>query len=909
MRWLGIPHPRNTVALAVWTVFAVFVTAFIGITLTRESGRIASIWLANAMVLLVLLRTSPSSWAGWLLCGLAGNLAANLLTGDASVMATVLALCNTLEIALAAGLFRRLEPSVPPELTRLKPLFTFIGVAGVAAPAAAGALAALILHQSQGLPFWGVLRTWFSADALGILIVVPLLAGAAGQEFSGFFRSPKRMEALALLVLVPALTLVVIGSDRISWIFLLSPLFLWAAFRFGFVGAAFAIFLATASGVGILALEGPHAGHVFSLREEISFLQIFLFSNVLMCLPIANLITALKASEERYRGILETTQEGFWIADLRGRLLQVNDAYCRMSGYREQELLAMTIAELEAIENSAEIAAHIQKIMVDGLDRFETRHRRKDGRFFDVEISTQCRPESEDAVIAFARDITERKRAEAALRHSQAMLARTEGLTHTGSWEWDRATDTVVWSEELFHIFERNPAERAPAFSEQSKLFHAEDYSRLQGAVAAALREARPYELELRMARPSGETRWCLARGYPEFDAGGKVSGLFGLLQDITERKQAEEDRRRLDARVSQIQKLEALGILVAGVAHNLNNVLAAIMAMVSLREGLATDAKDLEAFRIIDTACKRGRDVVRSLTQFAKPMLANQSSIELHALFAEVRHLLENTTQNRIQVIEAFTEEPLWIHGDAGNLNHAFMNLCFNALDAMPNGGTLTLRTASPQKGWVEVSVEDTGEGMPPDILARAAEPFFTTKEVGKRTGLGLSMAHGVIKAHGGTLEMASSLGQGTTVKIRFPSIQTPDSGAVLKPSLPASKPLKVLLVDDDEDVRFLVARMLKNAGHQIQTMSGGAEALESLSSGALPDLIILDQNMPRMNGIQTLEKIRDLHVEVPVLISSGQPDIEAWACFKQPNVAVIPKPFDLPELLAKLSQFSGQA
>jgi len=381
---------------------------------------------------------------------------------------------------------------------------------------------------------------------------------------------------------------------------------------------------------------------------------------------------------------------------------------------------------------------------------------------------------------------------------------------------------------------------------------------------------------------------------------------LISAVRDVSERERVEDERRRFDERMNQMQKLEALGVLVAGVAHNLNNVLAAIMATASLRERLATDPQDLEAYRIIDTACRRGRDVVKSLTLFAQPSLAVWAPIQLQSLITELRILLESTTRNRIEILEAFTGEPLWINGDAGNLSNAFMNLALNALDAMPTGGTLTFRALASGEDWVEVAVEDSGEGMTPEILARAAEPFFSTKPVGKGTGLGLSMTHGVIKAHGGTMELFSSQGMGTIVKLRFPRIQAPAPSRTEEAPPQRMESQKVLLVDDDESVRSLVARMLQAAGLEVETAAGGEEALEVLRAGAPPDVIILDQNMPRMNGIQTMEKIREVLPSLPILISSGQPDIQDWECFKRRNVSVIPKPFEMKELLAKLAQIA---
>ena len=288
------------------------------------------------------------------------------------------------------------------------------------------------------------------------------------------------------------------------------------------------------------------------------------------------------------------------------------------------------------------------------------------------------------------------------------------------------------------------------------------------------LETGEPQAYELRMVKKDGTDFWVQLNATVAKSEIGEVVSCVVLI-DITERMQAEEVRRKLEEQISQRQKLEALGILAAGIAHNVNNMLTIIMGTAALREELANEPEDLEAYRNIGKACRRGRDVVKSLNQFAQPTLANQGPLELHALITEVRVLLEYSTQNGITIKEAFFGEPLWIHGDAGSLNHALVNLCFNSLDAMPNGGTLTFRTNAIGKDWVELSVEDSGEGMSLETLGHVAEPFFTTKPVGKGTGLGLSVTHGVIKAHGGSLEISSLPGQGTTVKLRLPRIPTP--------------------------------------------------------------------------------------------------------------------------------------
>jgi len=384
---------------------------------------------------------------------------------------------------------------------------------------------------------------------------------------------------------------------------------------------------------------------------------------------------------------------------------------------------------------------------------------------------------------------------------------------------------------------------------------------------------------------------------------------LISMVLDITDLKRAEAEQLELHAQLQQSQRMQSLGTLVAGVAHNLNNVLAIAMGAVSIREDMAADPADRETYQIIGKVCNRGREVVKSLIHFAQPALVSQAPVELNAMVREVCALLETTTRNRIRIVEALLDTPLWINGNAGDLNHILVNLGVNSLDAMPDGGRLTFRTALLEGDWLELSVEDNGTGMTPEILAHVLEPFYTTKDVGKGTGLGLSMAYGVVKAHGGNIDIASQPGRGTTVKLRFPGLPAPAGRgpAPIAAAAPSLASMAVFLVDDDEDVRYLMNRMLQKAGvRQVKVFQGGREVLESLSSEELPGLVILDQNMPGLTGTQTMERIRDLHPEMPILISSGQPDIEAWECFKRPRVGVISKPFNVEEIQAKLAQFA---
>jgi PAS domain S-box-containing protein len=511
-------------------------------------------------------------------------------------------------------------------------------------------------------------------------------------------------------------------------------------------------------------------------------------------------------------------------------------------------------------------------------------------------------------VVLVFHDVAERRRAEVNLNNQRrllalfiqnapaaiAMLDKDMRYLHASRrWLQDyRIEDVDIIGRSHYEIF--------PEITESWKAIH-------QRCLAGATEHCD----EEPFTREDGRVDWLRWEIRPWHEGNGDIGGIIVMSELINERKQAElalrgaeEQRHRLETRMLQAQKLESLGVLVAGVAHNFNNLLAIIMGTASMQEQMVTDPAELNALQVIGTACQRGRALVQSLSHFARPSLAHQAPVELGALLAEACVLLGNTNRSQIRIVAPEPLEPLWVLGDASSISTVLMNIGLNAMDAMDDGGTLTLR-ASADADWIEVGIEDTGEGMTPEVLARAAEPFFTTKEVGKGTGLGLSMSHGVIKAHGGTMDITSAPGSGTQVRLRLPRIPDPAPDAPAPASDPSINLMKVLLVDDDEDVRILMTRMLTRAGvGQARAVAGGQEALDFLASGERPDLVILDQNMPGLDGVQTLELIRGLDPDLPVLISSGQPGIQEWPSFKQPKVAVISKPFTMEEILAKLAQ-----
>lgn len=370
------------------------------------------------------------------------------------------------------------------------------------------------------------------------------------------------------------------------------------------------------------------------------------------------------------------------------------------------------------------------------------------------------------------------------------------------------------------------------------------------------------------------------------------------------ERKRSEEERKRIEMELLRYQKLESVGQLASGVAHDMNNVLAAIMSMTSvLRERFADDAAVSKSLDLILTASTRGRKLVQGLTDFSRDRLEDAHPVDLNALIRQEASLLERTTFGKVDV-GVDLEDPLPpVMGESSSLSNVFMNLCVNAVDAMPDGGRLTFRSRSLPDGLVEVSVQDTGQGMSSEVVAKAMDPFFTTKPPGKGTGLGLSIVYGAIKAHGGRVDIQSECGAGTKITLRFPALaaEKPVSEAPSEPPISETRALDILLVDDEPMILESTAALCGHFGHRVKVASGGQEGLDRLRDGLKVDLVILDQSMPGLTGVEVLNQLRLSHPDLPVILSTGQVDATVeQALAASPGTWLIRKPFKAGELQA---------
>lgn len=404
-----------------------------------------------------------------------------------------------------------------------------------------------------------------------------------------------------------------------------------------------------------------------------------------------------------------------------------------------------------------------------------------------------------------------------------------------------------------------------------------------------------------------GETRWHSI--YAELTEFEGRRAVYIVRSDITDQRNAQEAAQRS-------QKLQTIGQLAGGVAHDFNNLLAALsMHMELLREEQEEAGAEVShSVELVSSVVERGASLTRQLLSFARQQVLKTERLEAGRLLDNLKPFLGRTLGTHIRVGVVRGEGEHWMEVDKGLLESAVLNLGINARDAMPGGGSITIsvgarrleaddpQAANAQPGaYVEIAVADTGTGMPPEILQRVFEPFFTTKEVGRGTGLGLSMVHGFVAQSGGFTTIDSTVGEGTTVRLNLPRALPPDKESSVKKARPAGGRETVLLVDDDDMLRDPLARSLRSLGYTVVEARGGAEALEILRQTA-PDIVLSDVMMPGMLGTDLVREIRNRHSSLPILVVSGS-DIEKY--LSMPPMAradFCAKPFTLAEIAAKI-------
>ena len=627
--------------------------------------------------------------------------------------------------------------------------------------------------------------------------------------------------------------------------------------------------------------------------------------------------STLGEGEGRYRLLVDAiTDYAVYMLDAEGYVSSWNPGAERFKGYRAAEIIGEHFSRFYTDEERARgvPALALSTAATEGRFECEGWRVRKDGGRFWAHVVIDAIRDPQGQVIGFAkitRDLTERKAAEETLRRSEEQFRLlVQGVTDYAIYLLDRSGRVSSWNAGAQRIKGYDADE---IIGEHFSRFYADEDRRRglpQRGIETAAREGR-FETEGWRVRKSGERFWAHVIIDAIRNDHGEVIGFAKITRDVTERQEAVRALDQAREALFQAQKMEAVGQLTGGVAHDFNNLLMAILGSLELlRKRLPNDATILHLVDNAIQGAERGATLTHRMLAFARRQELKPDAVALPGLVKGMMDLLERSLGPTIRLHTHLPADLPWVRSDANQLESALLNLTLNARDAMPaEGGVITidarLEEVTVSEGldlapgpYVRLRVVDSGEGMDEETLARATEPFFTTKGVGKGTGLGLSMVHGLAQQSGGCLRIKSTKGHGAAVEIWLPVTQQKSAPAVandqsVRPvEIP---PLVILAVDDDELVLINTVAMLEDLGHQVLAASSGGEALEVFAAHPEIDLVVTDYAMPRMTGLQLADQIRQRRSEITVILTTGYAEIPQGAAETLPRIA---KPFSQADL-----------
>ncbi|MGM4961483.1 PAS domain S-box protein (plasmid) [Bradyrhizobium barranii] len=638
---------------------------------------------------------------------------------------------------------------------------------------------------------------------------------------------------------------------------------------------------------------------------------------------------ASQSAEGRYRMLVEAvTDYAIYMLDPTGIVSSWNPGARRFKGYEESEIIGEHFSRFYTEEDrkselprrALETAAREGKFEAEGW------RVRKDGSRFWAYVIIDPIKDSEGKLVGYAkvtRDLTERRAAEAELRRSQEQFRLlVQGVTDYAIYLLSPEGKVASWNAGAERIKGYKPEE---IIGQHFSVFYTND-DRSSGLPKFALATARQdgrFEKEGLRVRKDGSQFWANVVLDAIHDEEGALIGFAKITRDVTERKKTEEKLDRTREALVQAQKMEAIGHLTGGVAHDFNILLMAIQGSLELMKR-RLPAGDTQMHQFLDNAlqgAQRGAALTQRMLAFARRQELKLQTINVTELVNGMTELLQSSLGSSAQIETHFSIGLPKVAADANQLELAILNLTMNARDAMPKGGTIVIsareRTVHDEPGlkpggYVCLAVKDTGTGMDEETVRRATEPFYTTKGVGKGTGLGLPMVLGMTEQSGGKLYLKSKPGEGTTVELCLPvaASETDEKQECSSPTAaPVTRTLRIVSVDDDPLVAFNTLAMLEELGHTVFAATSGAEALGLIHEKGDIDLLITDQAMPGMTGSELAEAVRSDWPDLPIIIATGYAELPEGPAQALRRLA---KPFfeqDLAQAIASVSKLSATA
>ncbi|MBD1909368.1 response regulator [Leptolyngbya sp. FACHB-8] len=620
---------------------------------------------------------------------------------------------------------------------------------------------------------------------------------------------------------------------------------------------------------------------------------------------------ALRETSQKLQAIVQSAPLAILVLDPQGYVKMWNRAAEKTFGWHESEVLGCPLPIVQKNKQEEFHSLLQQGLQGQSLTQVEVRRQKRDGTDIDISISTAPLQDTDgqiSGIMAVLMDITERRQTEQKIHEQAALLDITTDAIFVRNLDnqisfWNKGAERLYgWlAEEILG----KSANCLSSNKDISQLAEAQKVVARQGEW-----QGRLWQLTKNGSKVVVESRWTLVK-----DENDHPKSILVVNTDVTEKQQ-------LEAQFLRTQRIQSIGTLAGGIAHDLNNLLTPILASVQLMQmqnGLQDEKKEL-LLKTIEQNTKRGAALIKQVLSFARGMEGQRTVVQVKHLITEIKQTALETFPKTID-IQTNVISDLWtVFGDATQLHQVLLNLCINASDAMPRGGTLNIKACNllvdnnyarlhldAKVGpYLVIAVSDTGTGIPPEVMEHIFEPFFTTKEFGKGTGLGLSTVHMIVKGHGGFVDVASSVGQGTRVKIYLPAIHAIEPVQSEEPKIPLGNGELILVVDDEEAIRETCKISLEAYNYRVLTASDGMEAIALYNKYQHEiQLVVIDLMMPKMDGRVTVPALRRINRDIKIIGMSGLlSNNHLPGSVNSYMKAFLPKPIAITELLPRIRQ-----
>ncbi len=627
----------------------------------------------------------------------------------------------------------------------------------------------------------------------------------------------------------------------------------------------------------------------------------------------------IEVQRQRYEDLFNFAPDGYLITDPVGRIQEANQSIGILLSTDPKNLVGHPLSSFVPLSERKTFRTQLNRLTAGIQDsppqqqkqRWELTLQTSEGEGFPVAVTVAARQDAQGRLIGLRwsiRDIIERKRMEQKVYEQAALLdVVTDAIFVQGL-----DNQILFWSQGAETLYGWTASE---ALRKDAKALLHRDSGPQFEAIQQALAEQDQWRGELRQVAKAGraiivDSRWTLMK-----DEAGNPKSTLVVNTDITEKKQ-------LEAQFLRAQRLESLGVLAGGIAHDLNNILTPILASTQLLplKFPQADPQTQRLLEMLKVSAERGATLVKQVLSFSRGVEGEYVVLQVRHLISEILQMAEETFPKSIELHTNIPQDLWTIYGDATQLHQVLMNLCINARDAMPNGGFLRIsaenlfideplarRNLEAQVGpYILITVSDTGVGVPPDSLDKIFDPFFTTKEVGQGTGLGLSTVLGIVKNHGGFVQACSEVGQGAQFQVYLPIAETPEGSQIEEPEPPLGKGELILIVDDEALIREMTKTSLETYNYKVLTASNGIEAISLYGQHKdSVNAVLMDMMMPSMDGVAAIRTLQRSNPQVKIIAVSGLAASDQLAAAMATGVETfLPKPYTSEALLKTLHE-----